>query len=251
MDSSSRTVRHKQPAPWKQIVDEETELSQRTLRSTEPPRNGTLTPFQQSLTPAQFKVLEIDMLKKTTLAVMSRFHGLQLEYTDWFKRQLRSFIGILKSVQTSNRGLAPEQIKTLRHFRQLYDIALSMSNHSKLMPRFDKLEVFLVFWKKFTNLMEDLESEVIKPLDEFCDSVSSLRQPEVKTQIDHLCQSLRHACSEEFDFTACHNEKDNLYTYSLMTSEQEFLGLVGYIPHLIDYATKICYMTKHIHMEQL
>ena len=251
MDSSSYVQRQKQPAPWKQIVDRETELTQRSLRSTEPPADGTVSPFLQSLTPFQSKFHEIDTLKKTSLGVMARFHNVQLDYTDWFKRQLNSFVEMIKSIQISHRSLAPQDIRTLADFRAIFKIALQMSKNSKLMPQFEKFETFLSFWIKLQHLMEDLDKEVIQPLNAFCASVTRLRQPEVKQQIDYLYSTLKHSCSEDFDFSSCHNEKDHLYTYSLMTSDRELLGLVGFVPYLISYATKICYLTTHVHLEKL
>ena len=251
MDSSSHTQRQKQPAPWQQYMERETELSQRSLRSTQPPADGTVSPFLTSLTPFQSKFHEIDSLKKTALGVMARFHNVQLEYTDWFKRQLKSFVELIKSLQISHRQLVPQTIKTLSDFRTIFKIAHEMSKNSKLMPQFEKFETFLSFWVKLQHLLEDLWKEVIQPLNAFCASVNRLRQPEVKRQIDFLYSSLTHSSNEDFDFTSCHNEKDHLFTYSLMTSDQDFLGLVGYIPYLISFATKICYLTTHIHLEKL
>ena len=245
---SLRTQRHKQEAPWKQLVeDEQTLTSQRSLATPTGPSDA----FLNSLTPFQAKFHDLEALKKEALNVMARFHNLQLTYTDWFKRQLRTFVELMKSVQISQRHLAPEKITKLVHFRQLHQIALNIAANSKMAPQFDKFDQFNAFWRQFGELMGELERDVMAPLAAFCGSVGRLRQPEVKQQIDYLYGNLREAFSEHFDFSQCHNEKDHLFTYSLMTSDTDFLGLVGFIPYLIGFATKVCYLTTNIHLEKL
>ncbi len=83
-------------------------------------------------------------------------------------------------------------------------------------------------------------------LDRFLLSVSSLRQPGAKVQLDQHRTILTGEFSEAYNFLDAHNEKDNLYTYRLNVSDQRFLGLVGYIPYLLHHTTKVCFFVGKI-----
>ena len=243
--------RAKQAAPWKEEVEREQAESQRTLRTAESSRSASLTPYLQSLTPIQMKVYELDNFKKTVHGVLARFNNLRLEYMDWYKNRIKTFITVLKSVLAIQGPHVAVKISNIEKYRSVYKHAKNLASGSRLISNFQPLDTFFSFWVRFQQIMEDLDKEVILALNQHCESVTSLRQPEVKAQIDLLYDALLKASCEDFDFSECHNEKDNLFTYGLMTSDNEFHGLVAYIPYLIDYAAKICYLTTRISVEKL
>ena len=243
--------RVKQPAPWSEDVEREVMSSQRTLRTAQSNTEGTLTPFMQSLTPIQMKVYELDNFKKTVHGVLARFNSLRLEYMDWYKNRIKTFITVLKSVLAIQGPQLAVQITNIERYRGVYKHAKILASKSRLISKFEPLETFFSFWVRFQQIMEDLDKEVILALNQYCETVTSLRQPDVKLQIDLLYDSLLKASCEDFDFSNCHNEKDNLFTYGLMTSDNDFHGLVAYIPYLIDYAAKICYLATRVNVGEL
>ena len=147
--------------------------------------------------------------------------------------------------------LVPQHLKNVSNFRALHGMAQQQVQNRHALPGgVDKLDKYLEFWSQFCLLIDELRAGVVPDIDQFVGSVTRMREPEKKDQIDRLVDELDRQHSETFDFREAHNERDNLYTYRLMVCDQTFLGLVGYIPHLISYCTKICFHIKKLYLEK-
>ena len=205
---------------------------------------GELTPFQK-------KFDELDKLKKESLKLMAKFNSLHLEYEDWFKRQRQTFLNIMKSLQVGSRSLVPQKINTVQDFRTVIRVATEMSSNSQQRPGMEQLHCFMRFWERYQQLKQELDSGIMQRFISYCQSVQRLRQPEVKEHIDDLYVNLNRQYSERFNFCGVNNEKDHLYTYKVSTCDSDFHGLVGYVPFLIGYSTKICFHITKVHLEKI
>lgn len=204
------------------------------------------------LTPFQVKFHELDTLRKDTLKMIAKFNSLHLDYMDWFKRQSQSFIDILKRLQIGAKALAPQNISTIEQFRGLKRVFTENSTASQRQPRFKELlDGFTEFWDRFCILKTEMDKDIMSRFIDFNRSITRLRQPELKDQIDDMYSELSRQHSEMFDFRGVHNEKDNLFTYKIKGCDAEFHGLVNYIPFLTGMSTKMLYLITKVHLETL
>ncbi len=180
---------------------------------------------------------------------MRKLNGLYLEYADWLQRQSQSFLDSVKTIQVVATSLVPQEISSMKDFRKTLNIGKSLNDAGKRINGLEKVETFLDFWVRFCDLKEELELDILLRTSNFCRNVTALRREEVKTQIDWLEAKLNEESLECFDFTNIHKEKTNIYTHKLSVSDQRFMGLAGYIPHLLHIATRICYMIGKIYVE--
>ena len=209
------------------------------------PRSGRST-----LTPLHLKNAELDNLKKEAKQHLRKLNSLYLDYTDWFQKQSQSFLDAIKTVQVLMPSLVPKEIECMQDFRKTLEMARTLETKGRKVKNLDKMQLFLDYWVRFCDLRDELELDILLRLGNFCRSVTSLRREEVKTQIDWLEAEMNMKSPESYNFTKFHNTKENLYTYKIMVPDQRFLGLVGYLPHLIGYATRICYMIGKVHVER-
>ena len=203
-----------------------------------------------SMTKFHEKNNELDKIKKRALEKLAELNRLRLDYVDWFRRQNQSFVNCLKQVQVAEPMLVPQEINTLQQYRNVVKMAkqLVISNRFST-EKIEKLDKYLGFWTSMTKLKDEIEKQVLPEIKAFESSVTSLREPEVMEEINKLWTKLDKNFSENFNFKNSHNERDNLYTYRLMVSDQRFIGLVNYIPFLLNFATKLCFMVTKIFVE--
>ena len=148
-------------------------------------------------------------------------------------------------------SLVPQHLSTLKNFHTLYTMGeQQVQNRHRIPGGFDKLEIFLQYWKMFCDLKIELEAELLPEITAFVNSVTRMREPEKKRELDDTLLELQANFSEEFDFRNVHDEKSNLFAYRLRVCDQNFLGLVGYIPFLINYCTKICFLVTKLYLEK-
>lgn len=102
----------------------------------------------------------------------------------------------------------------------------------------------------FCQLKKEGDVKVYERICEYCESITRLREPEIKHKIDRLQVAVNRDFSEDFIFTDIHNEKDNLYIYKLNPPDHNLLGLVGILPYLLKRTTKLCYLVTKLHLEK-
>ena len=210
----------------------------------------TPTSSRMSMEGFHVKNTELHNIKKRSLKLMGKFNALHVEYSDWFKRQEQSFVDSVKSVQVMFPTLVPQHLSTIKNFRTLHAMGKECNASRPLPGGFDKMDRFLHYWSQFCELKEELVNDTMMEINQYIASVTRMREPEKKDEIDVLLLELMKKHSEDYDFRNAHNEKDNLYTYRLMVCDNTFLGLVGYMPYLIGYCTKICFMITKLYLEK-
>jgi hypothetical protein len=112
------------------------------------------------------------------------------------------------------------------------------------------LEEYHDFWERLTKLKEEGDSIVYAGVVLYCGSITRLRHPEVRDYIDKLQERYNEHFDDDFDFTKVHNEKDILFTYKVSTIDERFLGLVQYLPYILQIARKIGYFALKLHLEK-
>ena len=217
-------------------------------------RSKMMTPTSKSDDPMEEfhkKNSELDVIKKRSLKLMAKFNSLHVEYTDWYKRQEQSFVDSVKSIQVIVPTLVPQQLTSIGNFRTLHAMGKECNNSKHPLPGgIDKMDIFLNFWSDFCQLKEELVTGLLIDINMYVASVTRMREPEKKEEIDRMVVELNMKHSEDYDFRNVHNEKDHLYTYRLMLCDNTFLGLVGYIPFLTGYCTKICFLITKLYLEK-
>ena len=189
---------------------------------------------------------ELISIKKRAAEHLSCCNSLSVEYADWFTRQQQTFIDAIKSVQVAVPAPLSTEITTISQYRALCQMAHVLSRSGKCFRQSDKLECFLEYWDRFCQLQKELVFDVLVHLDKVMTIVTSWLKPEVKEQLNDVRALLCEEYSEDFKFADAHNEKDNLYTYRLNVCDQRFLGLVSYIPYLMQYNTRICHLIRKL-----
>ena len=106
-----------------------------------------------------------------------------------------------------------------------------------------------MFWLTMVDLKEETD-DLYRSLCKYCDSVSRLRQPAIKREIDRLKTQLDEAYTEEFVFTEVNNERDNLFTYKVATFDRAYHGLLGYIPFLMTSSVRMLAWFGKVHLEK-
>ncbi|ELT97617.1 hypothetical protein CAPTEDRAFT_224281 [Capitella teleta] len=187
-------------------------------------------------------------LKKRSNILMADFNRLYSDYSDWFKRQERSFIGAIKSVQLVIPTLVPRDIRTVTEFRHLSSMAMRIDCLAASGAQ-AQFKIFENFWIKFMELKNELENEFLPELDVLIAKVDTFRANGAQAKIEKLRRELFENCGIDYDFSRVHDERNHLFTYRLMVSDQGFLGLVGYLPFLLNFAIKICFLVNKLFIE--
>ncbi|CAH1777071.1 unnamed protein product [Owenia fusiformis] len=204
---------------------------------------------KESMTSFHKKYFELEDLKRDVSKQLSRMNTLKHRYIEWFESKHRRFLEAVMTVQvTVPFGDVPVQINTISHFRKLYQYGLKFKRGFHV--DFTTLDQFLKFWDQFCLLKRDLDNIVYTRTRRFVASITRLRQPEMYEEIERLHAFLNMEFSEDHNFRETHNERENLFTYKLSMCDQRFLGLVGYMPHLADYCTKLCFYVGKLYVEK-
>ena len=202
-------------------------------------------------TPFQEKSYELDQLKKKAYQLMGDFNLIVLDYHDWFDRRHQAFLDAIKSVELAAPTLVADDIRDVRTYREMYELGLMLGRAGFRFGGQGLMEQYLSFWTRLLKLKETLHAEYLTELDTFCSKLTRLRHPHIKEEIDSLHQEFCQQCTEMFDFKNVHNERENLFTYKLTLSDQRFLGLVGFIPYILTFPTRICYLVAKLYIEKL
>lgn len=196
------------------------------------------------------KMTELHKLKIEANSHLKKLHGLKLRYKDWFNRKYQTFLNSVKLIQILALNLVPREINNLNHFRQIFEMALRFPRNGT--PR-DKgpsiMEEFIIFWDEFCDMK--VEGDILyTKLNTFCSSITNLRNPKIKREIDRLQCNLNVIFSENFNFTNRNNEKDNLFTYRLSVYDESYHGLVNFLPFIVDFAARICFWIGKLYVEK-
>ena len=197
------------------------------------------------------KNIELERLKKQARRHMSEFNGLHCDYSEWFKRQQQSFVDVIKSVQVAMPTLVCQELRTIAEYRHLVVMASRLQHCGNAPGGLHRLQQFEQYWVRFCKLKRDLDSNLLPDVDNFLAGITTLRQEEVKQEMDGMRRRLNLEFSEGFDFRSSHNERSNLYTYRLMVCDQSLLGLVGYLPYLLNMAARICFLVNRVFIEKV
>ena len=221
--------------------------TQMWVQLTSPVVSAANTPRPSPLDEKRF---ELDTVKKTVSSHLRELDRLYIEYMDWFERRAREFLMTIDEVQVSLPTLVPSRIENLQNFITILEFSERLVNAGRRLAHQQLLNEFRHFWDRFTELNTTTDLTIYPMICKYCDSISALRNPEVKQHIDCLHQRLATEFSLQFDFTELHNERDHRFTYRLGLSQQGYLGLVQYIPYLLQCARKLCYVALKLHVEK-
>lgn len=169
---------------------------------------------------------------------------------DWFTRKCQSFLDGIKLTQILANKLVPTDIETIKDFKRVHDMSRRFPKNGT--PRDTnpaKMDDFYMFWLTMVDLKEETD-ELYQSLCKYCDSVTRLRQPAVKREIDRLKELLDEAYSEEFVFTDVKNERDNLFVYKVATFDHKYHGILGYIPFLMTLSIRMLAWFGKVHLEK-
>ena len=202
-------------------------------------------------TPFQEKSYELDLIKKRAYRLMGEFNAVVLEYRDWFNRRYQSFIDAIKRVQNEAPTLVPHEISNLTQLRRVYSVGQKLTRMGFVFRGKEHIEQFLGFWDELLRIKEYLDTDLLIEVTAFCTTIDTLRKPDLKKEIDDLHAELCERCIESFDFGQVRNEKDNLFIYKLSMADRRFIGLVGFIPYILDFATKVCFLIGKLFIERL
>lgn len=201
------------------------------------------TPFDESM-------IELEFIKSRTKSQIKRINSLKFKYIDWFSRKCKSFLDGIKLTQILANKLVPTDIETIKDFKQVYDMSRRFPRNGT--PRDTnpaKMEEFYMFWLTMVDLKEETD-ELYQSLCKYCDSVTTLRQPAVKREIDRLKGILDESFNDEFVFTDVKNERDNLFVYKVATFDHKYHGLLGYIPYLMTSSVRMLAWFGKVHLEK-
>lgn len=200
-------------------------------------------------TPFQEKSYELDQLKKKAYKLMGEFNSIVLEYRDWFRRKHQSFLDAIKNVQIQASGIVPREISSLEDLRKIYKMGLKLGDRS--FRGKEHLQQYFDFWDQLQMLREYSANDLLMEVYGFCRTVEKLRDPSLLEQIEHLQKELETNCTESFDFSKITVEKGALYTYNLSIPDRGFLRLVAFLPFLLQFATKFCFLIGKLFLERL
>lgn len=202
------------------------------------------------MTPFDEKMVELDFLKYETKAHMKKLNSCRFRYMDWFTRKCQTFLDAVKLTQIIAAKMVPAEVKSLADFRKIHDMSRRFPRNGT--PRDAgpaKMDEFMMFWSEMLDLKETTD-ELYEKLCKYKDSVSRLRQPSIKSEVDRLYEIVSDAYSEEFDFTDLKNERENLFVYKVAPFDHNFHGLMGYIPYLLTMTIKMFHWLGKVHLEK-
>jgi len=114
----------------------------------------------------------------------------------------------------------------------------------------EHLEKYREFWDRLQELRSECDTSVLAPVNAYCFTITRLRDPNIKTQIDSLAREASVKSELDFDFSDTHNTKENLFAYRTGVSEKELIGFVGFIPHLANLQRKLLYLITKLYVEK-
>ncbi|KAK3100165.1 hypothetical protein FSP39_015625 [Pinctada imbricata] len=196
-------------------------------------------------------MIELDDIQNETNRHLGKLNSLKMRYMEWFSRKHQSFLDSIKLIHILGDTLLPKEVNTMKNYRRV-------SGYCRKMPRNGtprdqtpgRMDEFLFFWEEFLILKKD-NDKIYKKVCDFCNSITRLREPLLKDEIDRLHYKLLLFCSEDFDFTSINNERSNLFTYRVSLQDHKYHGLMSYMPFLMGFAGKICYWISKLHIEAL
>lgn len=202
------------------------------------------------MTPFEVKFMELERLKKDIGRHLGRLNCVRNDYMDWFEKRRQSFVDAVKLIQITFPGLVPKEHNTIKLFRQMYKCASSLPRRGMPVEQCaGRMTEYLDFVDRLTELKKDHDA-LYNRMCAFCDSVTRLREPEQKDNLDFLQKKLTDALGEDFDYDTVHNERDNLFTYKVAQHDHKFHGLLSYVPYLLKVATNMCYWACQIYLEK-
>lgn len=133
-----------------------------------------------------------------------------------------------------------------------YDPFLILRAGKLYLPQngLDHLEAFREFWNRFIELRDECEDTVLSPVNIYCFSITRLREPKIKAQIDSLALEINVKSSTDYDFANTHDAKENLFIYRTGVSDRDLIGFVGFVPHLANLQRKMCYYITKLYVEK-
>lgn len=208
--------------------------------------------YDNSFLPEEFhlKSKELIALKLQANTTMTRLNALNCEYRDWYNNRYQVFLDTIKGIHIIMPNLVPSDIYTIHQYKETVDLGEKLFKLGHFIRSIDNLYIFQHFWDRFCYLKDEVDTYIVAYVEAFCSSITRLRDQRVKEELSAIDNELKANYSEYFNFKDIHNAKDNLYTYKLMVADQMFLGLVGYIPYLVQKATRICYLVGRLHLEK-
>lgn len=201
-------------------------------------------------TPFDEKMIELDFLHHRTKDHIKKLNGLKLKYMDWFTRKCHSFLESIKLTQVLAPKMLPVEIKTMQDYKKIMDMSRRFPRNGTprdLGPA--KMDEFYFFWLEMVALKEDTD-DLYESLCKYCESVTRLRQPSIKLEIDRLKQLLDEYHSEEFDFSDVKNERDNLFVYKLAPVDYSYHGIMGFIPFLVTSSVRMLSWFRKVYLEK-
>ncbi|KAK7097660.1 uncharacterized protein [Littorina saxatilis] len=202
------------------------------------------------MTPFEVKMMELERLKKEISRNLGRFNSVRNDYMDWFEKRRQSFVDSLKLLQITFPLLVSDNNNTMKLFREVYRCASKIPRRGMPVERCaDRMKEFLDFVDRLVELKKD-QDVLYDKLCAYCNSVSRIREPHQKENVDFLQKTLTQAFDENFDFDRLHNERDNLFTYRVAQHDHKFHGLLSYVPYLLKVSTNMCYWACQIYLEK-
>ncbi|XP_046551322.1 uncharacterized protein LOC124261044 [Haliotis rubra] len=196
------------------------------------------------------KQIELDRIKNDFRRHLGRLNSLRLHYRNWFDRQFQSFVDSIKIVQLTFPCLVPREIVYMSHFLQIFEFVKKLPQNGRTFGRnLDKMTQFHDFWTTFCELKKEGDA-LNASMCAFCDSITRLREPHLRLDIDNMQARLDQASNQDYNFTKLHNERDNLFVYRIAGHDDKLQPLVGYLPYLLKIATGICYWSTRLYIEK-
>ena len=201
-------------------------------------------------TPFDEKFNELHFLKYRTKMHVKKLNSLKYNYVEWFSKKCQSFLDCVKLTQILAAKLVPNDIENMQDFKKIHDMSRRFPRNGT--PRDSnpaKMDDFSMFWQEMVTLKEETD-DLYESLCRYCDSVTRLRQPSIKPEIDRLKAQLDEAYSEDYKFTDLKNERENLFVYKVAPYDYRYHGLLGYIPYLLTLTLKLTTWLSKIHLEK-
>lgn len=207
------------------------------------------------MTPLDHKMSELDYLKRDIMRHLADVNTLKLDYIQWWEKKRSRFLESLHRVQLCHQTLVPQQITSMTTYKKLISMAHVFERTSALSPRYSEnctelLEEFLTFWNRLLDLKIDSHNRVYLAVSNYCATITTLRQPEIKERIDVLYKEVDTKTEDDYNFADIHDSRENLFAYRISLADVQVLGFIGYIPHIITLLQKLCHTATKLHVEK-
>lgn len=110
--------------------------------------------------------------------------------------------------------------------------------------------MFGSLWTRYLELRDECDTSVLSPVNAYCFTLTRLRDPNIKTQIDDIAQDINIKCDPDYNFRELHNIKENLFAYRTGVCNHELIGFIGFLSHLCNLQRKICYLITKLYVEK-